>query len=124
MSEKKVELARLLGEGLIPLADVPRLLPLGPNGKRLHRSAPWRWVREGVEGPGRERVYLEAVRSGRRWLTSRQAVARFQASQTPELARLSHRARHARLRAKSRETLKRHGLDRGDAWSRGQEGSA
>jgi hypothetical protein len=35
---------------LIPLRDVPRLLPKTTQGKRIHISAVYRWVQRGVGG--------------------------------------------------------------------------
>jgi hypothetical protein len=47
---------------------------------RQHRTAPstvFRWVQRGLPIGNGTRAKLEAVRRGRRWLTSRAAVARF-----------------------------------------------
>ena len=59
-------------ENLVPLRDVPRCLPLRPNGKRLHISAVYRWTLRGIRG-----VVLETVRIGGTTYTSREAIQRF-----------------------------------------------
>lgn len=59
-------------ENLIPLRDVPRCLPLRPNGKRLHISAVYRWTLRGVKG-----IRLETVKIGGTTYTSREAIQRF-----------------------------------------------
>ncbi len=67
----------LLDEELIPVQELPARLPPARSGRRLHRAAVWRWVTDGLKGPEGGRVRLEALRMGRRWVTSKQAVARF-----------------------------------------------
>ena len=59
-------------ENLVPLRDVPRCLPLRPNGKRLHISAVYRWTLRGIRG-----IVLETVRIGGTTYTSREAIQRF-----------------------------------------------
>ena len=59
-------------ENLVPLRDVPRLLPARPNGKRLHISAVYRWALRGIRG-----VRLETVKIGGTTYTSREAIQRF-----------------------------------------------
>lgn len=67
----------LLSEELIPVQELPALLPPSASGRRLHRAAVWRWVRDGLKSVDGSRVRLQALRMGRRWVTSKQAVARF-----------------------------------------------
>jgi hypothetical protein len=67
----------LLREGLVPLSDISKLVPPAASGKPMHRAVGWRWVRAGVLGPDGLRVKLAAVRVGKRWMTSRLALARF-----------------------------------------------
>ncbi len=62
----------LAKEQLIPLRDAPKYLPPRPNGKRLHISAIYRWVKCGVRG----RV-LESVTLGGTTYTSLEALQRF-----------------------------------------------
>jgi hypothetical protein len=44
-----------------------------------------RWITTGIPGPDGERVRLEGVRVGGRWLTSEEALARWAESLTPRL---------------------------------------
>lgn len=62
----------LAHETLVPIRDVPRLLPCRPNGKHLHISAVYRWIQRGVRG-----VTLESICMGGTTLTSREALQRF-----------------------------------------------
>ena len=59
-------------EKLIPLSETPRHLPKRPNGKRLHISAIYRWIKQGVRG-----IRLEALRLGGTTYTSCEALQRF-----------------------------------------------
>jgi hypothetical protein len=59
-------------ETLIPLREVSKLLPVRPNGRRVHISAIYRWVQRGIKG-----VRLEAIRIGGTTYTSREALQRF-----------------------------------------------
>lgn len=63
---------RLDDANLVPLRDVPRLLPARPSGKRVHISAVYRWVQRGVRG-----VRLETIRVGGTTYTSREALQSF-----------------------------------------------
>ena len=56
---------------LIPLADVPRLLP-AVGGKKPNISTIWRWALKGIGG-----TKLEAVRIGRCWYTTESAIQAF-----------------------------------------------
>jgi hypothetical protein len=73
----------LTAETPIPLQDACRLIPPARNGKRCHLSTVLRWILAGARGPSGERVRLEAVRLGDRWLTSREALQRFSERLTP-----------------------------------------
>jgi len=64
-------------EDLIPINQVPRLLPRQPNNKRLHISTVYRWMTRGIDG-----VKLEFIKIGGRMMTSRQALQRFAEKQT------------------------------------------
>ena len=59
-------------ENLLPLHDVPKILPTRTNGKRVHISAVYRWVQRGIRG-----THLEVVRIGGTTYTSREAMQRF-----------------------------------------------
>jgi hypothetical protein len=64
-------------EQLVPLHEVPRLLPTRGNGKRIHISAVYRWAQRGVRG-----TRLEVIRVGGTTYTSREALQRFAAQPT------------------------------------------
>jgi hypothetical protein len=64
---------------LVPLRDVPKLLPPRPNGKRIHISACYRWITRGVRG-----VTLEVVKIGGSTYTSLEAISRFAAALAPQ----------------------------------------
>jgi hypothetical protein len=66
----------------VPLSDVR--LP-GRDGKPIHFSTVFRWVVKGVRGPAGERVRLDALRIGGRWVTSASALQRFAEALTPQL---------------------------------------
>ena len=59
-------------ESLIPLRDVPKLLPLRHGGKRIHLSAIYRWISRGIRG-----VRLDAIKVGGTTYTSSEAIQRF-----------------------------------------------
>lgn len=77
------------------LRDVPRQLPVRPNGKRLHISAVYRWTMRGVKG-----VRLETVKLGGSTYTSREALQRFSERLTgvPEVRTLERPTWRARQR--------------------------
>jgi hypothetical protein len=62
----------LMQEHLVPMREVPKLLPVRPNGKPLHVSACYRWIDKGVHG-----TRLESVTIGGTTYTSREALQRF-----------------------------------------------
>lgn len=64
-------------ETLVPFRDVPRLLPVRANGKRLHISAVYRWVTRGVQG-----FVLESIRIAGTTYTSVEALQRFAEAQS------------------------------------------
>ena len=59
-------------ETLVPLGDVPNIVPRGPHGKPIHVSVAYRWSQKGLHG-----VRLETVQYGGRRMTSREAISRF-----------------------------------------------
>jgi hypothetical protein len=75
----------ILREQVLRLADVGHYLPHGRNGKRLSLSAALRWVLQGVKLPDGQRLHLEAIRVGGKWVTSVEALERFALAQTPAL---------------------------------------
>jgi site-specific recombinase XerD len=61
------------------------LKTLAEAGKPVSFSCVLRWIQRGIPGPDRQRVKLEGVRVGGRWLTSREALARWAERLTPRL---------------------------------------
>ena len=59
-------------EGLLSIPAAARSLPKRPNGKHLHPSTLWRWIRRGIRG-----VRLETVKLGGLTYTSKEALQRF-----------------------------------------------
>lgn len=60
---------------LVPLAAVPDLVPPSANGRRIHISAPHRWVARGIAG-----VRLRVVSLGGRRMTTARWLAEFAAA--------------------------------------------
>jgi hypothetical protein len=76
----------LFKEHTLSLAQAAREpLPRGRNGAKPTLSCLFRWILNGVNGPTGDRVRLEAVRLGNRWITSREAIQRFAERLTPRL---------------------------------------
>jgi hypothetical protein len=69
----------------IPLNTAAGLIPPARNGKKTHLSTLLRWITRGAKSPSGERVRLEAVRLGGRWMTSKEALQRFAERLTPRL---------------------------------------
>ena len=61
----------MTGEKLVSFAEAAAMLPT-LHGKRVSTTSVWRWARKGLFG-----VKLEAVRIGARFLTSIEALQRF-----------------------------------------------
>jgi hypothetical protein len=74
----------LTTETPLPLKDACALIPPARRGRRTHLSTILRWVLQGARSPSGERVRLEAVRLGSRWVTSREALQRFAERLTPQ----------------------------------------
>ena len=72
MTEPRRYMIDVNQEQLVPIRNVPGLLPRRPTGKRVHISAVYRWVQRGVRG-----VRLESIRIGGTTYTSREALQRF-----------------------------------------------
>lgn len=68
-------------ETLIPLRDAPKHLPRRPNGKYIHISALYRWIKNGIGG-----VMLESLRVGGTTYTSIEALQRFAGCLSPRVA--------------------------------------
>ena len=91
-------------EATLSLAGACALLPRGRNGSRPHLSTLVRWITSGVRVSDGARIRLEAVRLGSKWITSREALARFSQRLTPDVdeATKAPRSRVARERASAR----------------------
>jgi hypothetical protein len=74
----------LKSEQLLSLAEAAQRLPRGRGGRPTHFSTILRWILTGVRGPADEKVKLEAIRLGDRWLTSAEALQRFAEALTPK----------------------------------------
>jgi hypothetical protein len=73
----------LATEQTFPLPEAARYLPKGRRGRPVHFTTLLRWVLDGVVSPAGDRVRLEALRLGSKWITSREALQRFVEAQTP-----------------------------------------
>jgi len=76
-----------LKEPLISLCTAAKLLPPSRRGRPVSFQCVLRWIMDGARGPDGERVRLEAVRLGGRWLTSKEALGRFAARLTPQIGK-------------------------------------
>jgi len=74
------ELSQILDEHRINLHETTRLL--GTDGCPTHLSTVLRAITKGLKSATGERIRLEALRVGGRWITSREAVERFTARLT------------------------------------------
>src|SRR5690348_1694058 len=72
----------LAGDAL-SLAEAARLVPAFRPGKPTHAATIWRWAARGVRLPYGTVLKLETCRCGGRQMTSRAALGRFIAAQTP-----------------------------------------
>ena len=67
----------LATEQLIPISQVPKLLPRRPNGKTVHISAVYRWITSGISSRDGQQVKLESTRVGGSTYVSLPALQRF-----------------------------------------------
>ncbi|WP_439621830.1 DUF1580 domain-containing protein [Gemmata sp.] len=70
------------GDGL-SLAQAAALIPAHRGNGTANPTSVMRWIVDGARDPNGDTVKLEAGRLGGRWLTSRQALARFMSRLTP-----------------------------------------
>lgn len=68
-----------LDSNLIPIREIPALLPGRRRGRKLNNSTVWRWINKGY---GKNRIKLEIVRQGVMVFTTRKALAEFFAAIT------------------------------------------
>jgi hypothetical protein len=76
-------------EEMLSLAQAAARLPRGRGNRPVHFSTILRWILAGVRGPAGEKVKLEGIRLGDRWLTSAEALQRFAEALTPQSATVS-----------------------------------
>jgi hypothetical protein len=67
----------------ITLAQAAKILPPGRNGRPVHIATILRWITDGTMSPTGERVRLQAVRMGSRWLTTREWLDDYARRLTP-----------------------------------------
>jgi hypothetical protein len=87
----------LAGETLLPIGRVAERFPGITAGETMCRRTPLNWIKVGVRGPNTERIRLEAIRVGSRWITSEEAVTRFLAALKGEPAPERKRSNPKRL---------------------------
>lgn len=89
-------------EELIPLAQAAARFPGHRGANRLYPATLTRWILKGARSVNGERVKLEAVRFGSRWLTSEPALQRFAAALTGAPSEPISRTPTARQKASAR----------------------
>ena len=57
---------------LIPIRELPAVLPKQANGKRIHIATVYRWIQRGVAG-----ICLEATKLGGKTYVSKEAIEQF-----------------------------------------------
>src|SRR5579864_3422471 len=107
LATHEVYMIDLTHESALSLRDVAKLIPPARLGKPVSFQCVLRWVLDGSLSPSGERVKLEAIRLGSRWITSREALQRFAERLTPPSANSPtshmHTSRHRRLAAEQAE---------------------
>ncbi len=101
----------LTQETLLSLAQAARMFPPTRLGRPVNISTIWRWCRKGVLVRGVGVVKLECIRVSGRWLTSREAIGRFAARQTPASEHMTEGLRTPGQRRRASERAARE-LDR------------
>ena len=92
----------LAGEQLLTLGEVTKRFPGHKgSGSKLSYTTVLRWVIRGCRALSGQTVRLEAVRNGQRWLTSAEALIRFNAAlgQTHPVPKPDSPRRRAKRRA-------------------------
>jgi hypothetical protein len=83
--------SNILQENVLSLTEAAKIPPPARGGKKCHISTLLRWILKGAKSPTGERVRLEGVRLGERWVTSREALQRFVERLTPQLDEVEDR---------------------------------
>jgi Protein of unknown function (DUF1580) len=68
---------RLLAESLVSTLEAAKRFPPCRGDRPVSASVVRRWIIDGAETPSGEKVRLEGVRLGGRWLTTAEAIERF-----------------------------------------------
>jgi hypothetical protein len=76
----------LLNETLLTLSQAARRLPPFRAGRPVNPATLTRWILSGAKAPNGTVVRLEAIKTPSGWRTSEEALARFFAALTPDLA--------------------------------------
>jgi hypothetical protein len=93
----------ILTETTLSLSQAAKRLPPGRRGAPVSLACLLRWVLDGARAPEGEKVRLEAVRLGGRWITSVEALARFADRLTPKTSDSPLPARTPRQRRRAAE---------------------
>jgi len=75
----------ILNETILSLRDAAKLVPPYRIGRPVSFNCVLRWILDGSRAVNGQTVKLEAVRLGARWVTSREALARFAQALTPTM---------------------------------------
>jgi hypothetical protein len=115
VSESTTAIERLMGEGLLGMAETARLLGTFRGGRPCHASTIVRWCLDGVKLRNGQRLRLEHIRVGERLMTSKAALLRFlEAQQDPASIASTTAPRspaeRARANAKAEAELAEHGI--------------
>jgi hypothetical protein len=70
-------------ERVFPFSVLAEELPPARSGKKCRLSTLIRWATRGARSPDGRLVRLEAARLGNRWVSTREAIARFMVALTP-----------------------------------------
>src|SRR5262245_23181031 len=93
----------LATESILSLRDAAKLIPPARQGRPVSFQCILRWALDGAKTPSGERVRLEAIRLGGRWVTSREAIQRWAEALTPKTDNSMSRPRTLRQRRRSAE---------------------
>jgi hypothetical protein len=86
----------ILNETIVSIHEAAAVFPGRRPGKKLNFRTLWRWIIKGIHAADGQIVRLEAVRLGARWVTSREAIARFSARLTPTTTEITGSAGNMR----------------------------
>jgi hypothetical protein len=96
----------LRNETPLSLSQAAKTLPPGRRGQPVTLSCLLRWILNGVKTPDGV-VRLEAIRMGRRWITSIEALERFADKQTPRPHEWPHSSPSVKQRQRASQRAER-----------------